>query len=208
MQSNTVNFEGKGNVLKNFGRKSIDTIFDGKVERQKEYLKNEMKMRREMHKTLLDKYDKRIDKIKKQNVENNATRIETSRLKVRQTRKRLENIKALEESKKIKLMRLIKEKETKARKRLIERKNMLIQEKQNKDKKHYSNKFECQNIALEKMKRLIEKCSDHEASDGYFNDNAEESFDENNETVVDEPLEEISEEEKCTLDLDRSVKNN
>lgn len=191
-------------VLKNLRHNKNDIIIDGKIEMQRENLKNVNEKRQELYKIQQEKNNTRIENLHKQNKINNFIRTEAIRKKEEQIKKRLEKVKTLERHKKVQVLKNINFKLKNAQKNLIKNENVRRQKKQNRDTKRYLNKIKHQNENLIEKQSLIDECLEHKISgNDYIEDNYEESLNEYEEEMTDEPLE--ADQEKCFIDSDRSV---
>lgn len=168
-------------------------ITDDKVTLQKEKVKNVNQNREERCRLRLEEYNRRIDKLQKQNVISKINRQEANRQKELRIRNRLSDMKTLEHHKNINLIKSIKDKETKSQKLLAERKNLRLCRKQ--DGKCFRGDSNCPNKSFVGGQILSEKRS---------LDNSKHVFSKHEEETDDEHLEEMNEEE-CFTDSDQSV---
>lgn len=177
----------------------IDDNGDDGVQFKKEFRKNEQKKRQELYESRIEKYNKRIDEIQKQNVVNNSKKKGESCQKKERTKKIQLDLKTQETGKRLELLKLIKEKKEKTQNILVQKKNDKVREKQNKDTERYLDKVYRQNRTIIEDRILIEKCLEYKR------------FEDDNEKLAEPESEnggEIKEtqEEECLIDSDQSVR--
>jgi len=204
MLSNVIDFERLDKIL-NIKDKNKKKVIDIKLNTQRENRIAENKKRQERLGTLVEKYNKRIDKIQQENVKNHLKKLDANYQKAEQMQQRLQNHKILERRKVTKILQFIKDKDLKSKKLLADNKKLKLHEKQKRDIENYYKKVEYQNITIVKNQQLIEKCLINRTLDDIENSD-QELFVEHEEEMKDEDyeIEEIAEEE-CVIDSDQSV---
>lgn len=202
MQNNMINFK-KIDELLNLEGKNKKNIIDAKLTTQRKNRITENNKHQALLGTLVEKYNKRIDKIHQENVKNNNKRLEVNYQKTERIQQRLQNHITLESIKNREKLQIIMDKHIKSQKLLTEREKLRLSKKKKRDIERYYNKVEYQNITLLKNQQLIDKCIEKETLDDFENSD-QELFAEYEEEINDEPIEEITEEE-CSLYSDQSV---
>jgi hypothetical protein len=193
MESNFVNLKIINDVLDLYKCEGKPIIIDDKVTLQKEKVLNINRNREEMCKIRFEEYNRRIDKLQKQNVIAKINRAEANRQKELHIKNRLLNIKTLEHLKNINLMKSIKEKDMKSQKLLAERKHLRSYRKQ--DGKCFRDDSNCRNKVF---------AGDQLLSDKRLLDDSKNLFSKHEEGTDDKRLEEPNEKE-CFTDPDQSV---
>jgi len=189
--------------LLNLEGKNKKNIIDAKLSAQRENRRTENDKREELLGTLVEKYNKRIDKIHRENVKDNNKKLEANNQKTERTQQRLQNHRTLETIKNREKLQIIIDKHIKSEKLLAEREKLRLSKKKNRDIELYNNKVDYQNITLLKNQQLIDKCIENKTLDDFENSDQELLFAEYEEEINDEPMEEITEED-CSYS-DQSV---
>jgi len=202
MQSNVIDLKKIDELLNLEGSNKKDIIY-AKLNIQKENRITENNKRQELLGTLVEKYNKRIDKIHRENVKKNDKKLEAKYQKTERIQQRLRNHITVESCKNREKLQIINNKHIKSQRLLAEREKLRFFEKKKRDIERYYNKFENQNITLLKNQQSIDKCLENKTLDDFENID-QVLFAENEEEMNDEPMEEITEEE-CVLSADRSV---
>jgi len=202
MQNNMIYFK-KIDQLLNLEGKNKKNIIDAKLSAQRENRITENDKRQGLLGTLVEKYNKRIDKIHRENVKDNNKKLEANYQKTERTQQRLQNHRILETINNREKLQIILDKHIRSQKLLAEREKLRLSEKKKRDIELYYNKVDYQNTALLKNQQLIEKCIENKTLDDFENCDQELFFAECEEEINDEPMEEIIEEE-CSFS-DQSV---
>lgn len=202
MQNNMINLK-KIDELLNLEGKNKKKIIDVKLTTQKKNRITENNKQEALLGTLVEKYNKRIDKINRESVKNKNKKLEANYHKTERIQQRLQNHITLESIKNREKLQIINDKHIKSQNLLTEREKLRLTEKKKTDIERYYNKVEYQNITLLKNQQLIDKCIEKETLDDFENSD-QELFAEYEEEINDEPMEEITEEE-CSLYSDQSV---
>lgn len=202
MQSNVIDFKNIGELL-NLEGNNKKNIIDAKLNTHRENRITENNKRQKLLGTLVEKYNKRIDKIHRENVKNNDKKLEVNYQKTKRTQQRLQNHIAFESHENREKLKIINDKHTKSQKLLAERGELRLCEKKKRDIERYYNKFEHQNITLLKNQQLIDKCLENTTVDEFGNID-QILFAEDAEEINNETMEELTEEE-CDLSSDRLV---
>lgn len=188
MERNVVNLKIINDVLYLYKcqQKPIIIVDEG-TRRNNEKVENENQNRQILYKTRLEEYNRRIDKIQKQNVISKVQRMEANHQRELRIRHKLLNVKEREHFENMKLIKFIRDKEIKAQKLLNERKYLMS--------------CKNQDVKCGKSNRQNNTCVDNKKS---FLDSSKNMILEKEEEIIDEPLEEANEEE-CFTDSDQSV---
>lgn len=189
--------------LLNLEGKNKKNIIDAKLSAQRENRRTENDKRQELLGTLVEKYNKRIDKIHRENVKDNNKKLEANNQKTERTQQRLQNHRTLETIKNREKLQIIIDKHITSEKLLAEREKLRLSKKKNRDIELYNNKVDYQNITLLKNQQLIDKCIENKTLDDFENSDQELLFAEYEEEINDELMEEITEED-CSYS-DQSV---
>lgn len=196
MDNNVFNFT-KINYILNDGKVEPNKIdVKSQIEERQKYFHNENNKLQEKHLMILNKYNKRINKIQSQKIIKHNKNVEANRKREERIKHQIEVAKILEKCKTEEKIAHIKNKEIKSQKLLAVKENLRLYKKQNNDMTRYFEKVKHQNQTFIENQMLMNRCLN---GFGSYVDSVQDLSSSQGEEIENEELIEIHEEEECVL---------